>query len=76
MEQQSPGSAQKAKQGTDATGGERRELWWAEATIWTDRMVLALGRACPCEGASTPRRKFEPRWACLMLPEACLSWSI
>jgi hypothetical protein len=51
MEQQSPGSAQKAKQGTDATGGERRELWWAEATIWTDRMVLALGRACPCEGA-------------------------
>jgi hypothetical protein len=51
MEQQSPGSAQKAKQGTDATGGERRELWWAEASIWTDRVVLALGRACPCEGA-------------------------
>jgi RNA-directed DNA polymerase len=42
MEQQSPASAQ-AKQGTDATGGERRELWWAEASIWTDRMVSALG---------------------------------
>jgi RNA-directed DNA polymerase len=41
MEQQSPASAA-AKQGTDATGGERRELWWAEASIWTDRMVSAL----------------------------------
>ena len=42
MRQESPESA-KAKQGTDATGGERRELWWAEASIWTDRMVSALG---------------------------------
>jgi RNA-directed DNA polymerase len=42
MEQQSPESA-RAKQGTDATGGESRELWWAEASIWTDRMVSALG---------------------------------
>ena len=42
MEQQSPVSAE-AKQGRDATGGERRELWWAEASIWTDRMVSALG---------------------------------
>jgi RNA-directed DNA polymerase len=43
MEQQNPGSAIEAKQGRDATGGERRELWWAEASIWTDRMVSALG---------------------------------
>jgi RNA-directed DNA polymerase len=42
MEQQSPASAE-AKQGTDVTGGGRRELWWAEASIWTDRMVSALG---------------------------------
>ena len=43
MEQENPGSAVKAKQGRDATGDERRELWWAEASIWTDRMVSALG---------------------------------
>src|SRR5450759_5378666 len=43
MEQENPGSATEAKQGRDATGGERRELWWAEASIWTDRMVSALG---------------------------------
>lgn len=42
MEQQSPVSAE-AKQGTDVTGGENRELRWAEASIWTDRMVSALG---------------------------------
>src|SRR5947209_4962443 len=56
MEQQSLGSA-RAKQGTDATVGERRELWWAEASIWTDRMVSALGRACPCEGGGRQRRQ-------------------
>jgi RNA-directed DNA polymerase len=33
---------ERAKQGTEATGGERRKLWWAEASIWTDRMVSAL----------------------------------
>ena len=43
LEQQRPGSADEAKQGTDVTGGGRRELWWAEASIWTDRMVSALG---------------------------------
>jgi len=43
MEQQSSESALRAKQGTDAAGGERRVLWWAEASIWTDRMVSALG---------------------------------
>src|SRR5271167_2289386 len=43
MEQGNPGSAVKAKQGTDATGGESHGLWWAEASIWTDRMVSALG---------------------------------
>ena len=43
MEQENPGSAVKAKQGRDATGGEPRGLWWAEASIWTDRMVSALG---------------------------------
>ncbi len=43
MEQESPGSAAKAKQGTDAIVGKPRELWWTEASIWTDRMVSALG---------------------------------
>lgn len=33
---------ERAKQGTEATGGERRKLWWAEASIWTDRMVSVL----------------------------------
>ena len=42
MEQGNPGSAVKAKQGTDATGGESHGLWWAEASIWTQRMVSAL----------------------------------
>jgi len=36
-------SAAKATQGTDAHGGSSRALWWAEASIWTDRMVSALG---------------------------------
>ena len=43
MEQENPGSAVSAKQGRDVTGGETRALWWAEASIWTDRMVSALG---------------------------------
>jgi RNA-directed DNA polymerase len=42
MEQQSPVRA-RAKQGTVVTGGEPRALWCAEASIWTDRMVSALG---------------------------------
>ena len=37
MKQESPGSADQAKQGRDAT------LGWAEASIWTERMVSALG---------------------------------
>src|SRR5580658_10920961 len=43
----------RAKQGTDASGGERRRLWWAEASIWTERMVSALEngvKACPWAG--------------------------
>jgi RNA-directed DNA polymerase len=43
----------RAKQGTDASGGERRRLWWAEASIWTERMVSALEngvKACPRAG--------------------------
>jgi RNA-directed DNA polymerase len=58
MEQDNPGSAVKAKQGRDATGGEPRGLWWAEASIWTDRMVSALGngvKACPRAGKPVPR---------------------
>ena len=42
MKQENPGSADTAKQGRDVTGGESRELWWAEASIWTDGMVSAL----------------------------------
>jgi hypothetical protein len=48
MEQENPGSADKAKQGRDATGGMSHGLWWAEATIWTDRMVSALGTTMKC----------------------------
>jgi RNA-directed DNA polymerase len=44
MEQDNPGSAAKAKQGRDETGGDPRGVWWwTEASIWTDRMVSALG---------------------------------
>ncbi len=43
MEQENPGSAVEAKQGRDAPGGEPHGLWWAEASVWTDRMVSALG---------------------------------
>lgn len=43
MEQESPGSAVMANQGTEATVGRSRGLWWTEASIWTDRMVSALG---------------------------------
>jgi len=42
MKQDNPDSADKATQGRDATGGEPHGLWWAEASIWTDRMVSAL----------------------------------
>jgi RNA-directed DNA polymerase len=42
-EQENPVSANLATQGRDATGGECHGLWWAEASIWTDRMVSALG---------------------------------
>ena len=43
MEQDNPDSAAKARQGGDAAGGQPRTWWWAEASIWTDRMVSALG---------------------------------
>jgi RNA-directed DNA polymerase len=43
MEQESPASAATATQGTDSTGGEARRQWWMEASIWTERMVSALG---------------------------------
>src|SRR5438270_9000252 len=43
MEQDNPDSADKATQGGDAAGGQPRTWWWAEASIWTDRMVSALG---------------------------------
>jgi RNA-directed DNA polymerase len=36
---QNPGSADEAKRGRDATN---RDWWWAEASIWTERMVSAL----------------------------------
>ena len=43
MEQENPDSAIKARQGGDAAGGQPRTWWWAEASIWTERMVSALG---------------------------------
>ena len=44
MMQQNSESALEATQGRDAAGGMTTlELWWAEASIWTDRMKSALG---------------------------------
>ena len=43
MRQESPESVEEAKQGTDTTAGTPGRAWWMEASIWTDRMVLALG---------------------------------
>jgi len=43
VEQENPDSAIKARQGGDAAGGQPRTWWWAEASIWTERMVSALG---------------------------------
>jgi RNA-directed DNA polymerase len=43
VKQESPASADQAKQGRETTGGQPQDLWWAEASIWTDRMVSALG---------------------------------
>jgi RNA-directed DNA polymerase len=43
MEQDNPDSAAKATQGGDVAGGQPRTWWWAEASIWTERMVSALG---------------------------------
>jgi hypothetical protein len=43
MEQDNPDSAVKATQGGDVAGGQPRTWWWAEASIWTERMVSALG---------------------------------
>ena len=43
MTQQPSDSACLAKQGREAAGVKDRPLWWAEASIWTDRMVAALG---------------------------------
>jgi RNA-directed DNA polymerase len=43
MKQENPDSAVKATQGGDIAGGQPRTLWWMEASIWTERMVSALG---------------------------------
>ncbi len=66
MEQQNPGSAIAAKQGRDATSGETRTLRWADASIWTDRMVSALGngvKACPWAGQG-PDPLAHPGYGC------------
>ena len=41
--QENSGSALEATQGGDAAGGKHPGLWWAEASIWTERMKSALG---------------------------------
>jgi RNA-directed DNA polymerase len=43
MEQEQSRQCREATQGTDATRAETHDLWWAEASIWTERMVSALG---------------------------------
>ena len=58
MEQDNPDSAAKAKPGGDAAGGQPRTWWWAEASIWTDRMVSALGNGVK-GGKSTPSSRIK-----------------
>jgi RNA-directed DNA polymerase len=41
--QQNSGSAEEATQGGETAGRHHPNLWWVEASIWTDRMVSALG---------------------------------
>ena len=41
MQQAATGVSEKAKQGAEAC--RRGQWWWAEASIWTERMVSALG---------------------------------
>ena len=48
--QESSVSAEQATQGTEAA--QVRSLWWAEASIWTDRMASALGNGV--KGGRTP----------------------
>ena len=43
MTQENSGSADEATQGREAASGKPPGLWWVEASIWTDRMVSALG---------------------------------
>jgi RNA-directed DNA polymerase len=43
MTQDNSESALEATQGREAAGGRDHGLWWAEASIWTERMVSALG---------------------------------
>src|SRR3984885_9241099 len=43
MTQENSGSADEANEGREAASGKPPGLWWAEASIWTDRMVSALG---------------------------------
>ena len=43
MTQENSGSADEATQGRETASGKPPGLWWVEASIWTDRMVSALG---------------------------------
>jgi RNA-directed DNA polymerase len=43
MTQGNSGSADEATQGRETASGKPPGLWWVEASIWTDRMVSALG---------------------------------
>jgi len=45
MEQENPGQCRQGlSKGETPTDGVSHGLWWAEASIWTDRMVSALGQ--------------------------------
>jgi RNA-directed DNA polymerase len=43
MTQENSGSADEATQGRETARRKPPDLWWVEASIWTDRMVSALG---------------------------------
>ena len=45
MTQENSGSADEATQGREAASGKPPGLWWVEASIWTNRMVSALGES-------------------------------
>jgi len=47
MQEQASAVPETAKRGADAAGARSHDLSWAEASIWTERMVSALVNSLP-----------------------------